>query len=103
GSSDLCPADLRPVFSPSRIISHQYAQGADYRNSALPEVYFIGILDFRMDPEEQQRYIRRVELTDRDTGKVFYSKLKYIFLELAKFRLYGLFYKAGESSQKLAC
>src|SRR5690606_39926265 len=26
-----------------------------------------------------------VELTDRDTGKVFYSKLKYIFLELANF------------------
>src|SRR5690606_37750397 len=75
----------RTVFSTSRIISNQYAQGDDYRNTALPEVYFIGILDFRMDPEEQQRYIRHVELTDRDTGKVFYPKLKYIFLELANF------------------
>jgi len=26
-----------------------------------------------MDPEEQEHYIRRVELTDRDTGKVFYN------------------------------
>ena len=75
----------RTVFSTSRIISNQYAQGDDYRNTALPEVYFIGILDFRMDAEEQQRYIRHVELTDRDTGKVFYPKLKYIFLELTNF------------------
>src|SRR5690606_34774292 len=81
----------RVVFSTSRIISNHYAQGDDYRNTALPEVYFIGILDFRMDAEEQQRYIRRVELTDRDTGKIFYPKLKYIFLELAKFRLHCLF------------
>src|SRR5690606_11119890 len=75
----------RVVFSTSRIISNQYVQGDDYRNTALPEVYFIGILDFRMDADEQQRYIRWVELTDRDTGKVFYPKLMSILLELANF------------------
>src|SRR5690606_24584906 len=75
----------RTVFSTSRIISNQYAQGDDFRDTELPEVYFIGILEFRMDADEQQRYIRRVELADRDTGKVFYHKLKYIFLELVNF------------------
>src|SRR5690606_19692336 len=75
----------RTIFSTSRIISNQYVQGDDYRNTALPEVYFIGILDFRMDTEEKKRYIRQVELTDRDTGKVLYPKLTYIFLELPNF------------------
>lgn len=75
----------RTVFSTSRIISNHYTQGDDYRDVALPEVYFIGILEFRMDVDERERYIRRVELADRDTGKVFYSKLKYIFLELTNF------------------
>src|SRR5690606_31685861 len=75
----------RVVFSTSRIISNHYAQGDDYRSTALPEVYFIGILDLRMDAGDQQQYIHRVELTDRDTGKIFYPRLKYIFLELANF------------------
>ncbi len=74
----------RTVFSTSRIISNFYAEGEDYRDTALPEVYFIGILEFRMDIEEQEHHIRRVELTDRNTGKVFYTKLRYIFLETRK-------------------
>jgi len=75
----------RTVFSTSRIISNHYAQGDDYHDTELPEVYFIGILDFHMDPPEREHYIRRVELTDRDPGKVFYHKLNYIFLELVNF------------------
>ncbi len=75
----------RTVFSTSRIISNFYAEGDNYRDTALPEVYFIGILEFRMDAEECEHHIRRVELTDRNTGKVFYNKLQYIFLELPNF------------------
>ncbi len=66
----------RTVFSTSRVISNFYAQGEDYKDTALPEVYFIGILEFRMDAEETAQYIRRVELTDRNTGEVFhYGKI----------------------------
>lgn len=75
----------RTVFSTSRIISNHYAQGDDYRTTALPEVYFIGILEFRMDPDERERYIRRMELAERETGRKFYNKLQYIFLELPNF------------------
>ncbi len=75
----------RTVFSTSRIISNHYAQGDDYRKTALPEVYFIGILEFRMDQDEQERYIRRVDLAERETGRIYYNKLKYIFLELPNF------------------
>src|SRR5690606_92155 len=75
----------RTVFSTTRVISNCYAEGEAYKNTTLPEVYFIGILEFRMDTEERERYIRRVELTARDTGTVFYKKLKYIFLELPNF------------------
>src|SRR5690606_35346298 len=64
----------RTVFSTSRIISNHYAAGDDYRSTALPEIYFIGILEFRMDAAEREHHIRRVELTDRETGKVFYRK-----------------------------
>ena len=52
----------------------------------LPEIYFIALLeDFSVDPGNDGRYVQDICLANRDTGKVFYDGLGYIFLELVNF------------------
>ena len=53
---------------------------------ALPEIYFIALLeDFSVDMDNNGRYLQDICLANRDTGKVFYEGLGYIFLELVNF------------------
>ncbi|MFC6102800.1 Rpn family recombination-promoting nuclease/putative transposase [Olivibacter domesticus] len=75
----------RVMFSTSRLISSQYPKGVEYWNFELPAVIFIGILEFRMDDMERERYLKSISLIDKDSGRIFYSKLSYIFLELPNF------------------
>lgn len=54
-------------------------------NYKLTPVYAIGILDFIFDEDKNDdTLLHIVELKDQD-GKVFYEKLKFIYLELPKF------------------
>jgi predicted transposase/invertase (TIGR01784 family) len=67
-------------------ITEQAKKGEwDYQ---LKAVYMIAILDFVFDADEveEDKYRYDVKLTDIDTGKVFYDKLKFIYLEMPKFR-----------------
>ena len=56
-------------------------------NYELKAVYTIGILDFvfEEDQDEIDKYRYDVQLTDRETKKVFYDKLTFIYLEMPKF------------------
>jgi hypothetical protein len=48
----------------------------------------IAILNFVFDGDEieAEKYRYDVKLTDIDTGKIFYDKLKFTYLEMPKFR-----------------
>ncbi|ETR68703.1 MAG: hypothetical protein OMM_10248, partial [Candidatus Magnetoglobus multicellularis str. Araruama] len=50
----------------------------------LKAVYCIGILDFEIKESVSNDYIHYINLRDQH-GKVFYDKLKYIFVEMPKF------------------
>ena len=55
-------------------------------NYKLTPVYAIGILDFIFDEDKNNdTLLHTVELKDQD-GKVFYEKLKFIYIELPKFK-----------------
>ena len=52
----------------------------------LNHVYFVGILDFEYDVEEEKRKFRRdVALKDQD-GEVFFDKLHFRFLQMPLFK-----------------
>lgn len=75
----------RTVYYSTFPITEQAKKGEwDYQ---LKAVYMIAILDFVFDQDEKeaQKYRYDVKLTDIDTGKVFYDKLKFIYLEMPKF------------------
>ena len=56
-------------------------------NFQLKSVYTIGILDFEFEENKEDKKIfhHEVQLFDRNTEKVFYDKLTYIYLEMPKF------------------
>jgi len=56
-------------------------------NYNLKEVYVVAILDFvfEEDRKEKDKYRYDVMLTDIETHKVFYHKLKFVYLEMPKF------------------
>lgn len=77
----------RAVFYTSRLISEQAPKG---RRSEwaydVKEVYFIALLeDFTLDARNDSRYLHDICLSERETGKVFYDGLGYIFIELVNF------------------
>ena len=53
----------------------------------LKSVYAIGILDFIFDEDKDDNDVfhHEVQLIDKNTQKVFYDKLSYIYLEMPKF------------------
>ena len=53
----------------------------------LAAVYTIGILDFVFDEDkdDNQVFHHEVQLFDKQTQKIFYDKLTYIYLEMPKF------------------
>ncbi|SEH05641.1 Rpn family recombination-promoting nuclease/putative transposase [Candidatus Venteria ishoeyi] len=64
----------------------QQAKKGDW-NFKLNAVYTIGILDFifEEDKSDNKVYHHEVKLFDKNTQKVFYDKLTYIYLEMPKF------------------
>jgi predicted transposase/invertase (TIGR01784 family) len=56
-------------------------------NFELKEVYVVAILDFvfEEDKNEKNKYRYDVMLSDIETHRVFYKKLKFVYLEMPKF------------------
>jgi len=48
-------------------------------------VYFVGLADFNFNHTRPGKYLHRVQLTEEETGEIFYKKLGFIFLELPNF------------------
>ena len=44
-------------------------------------------MDFNFDSTRSEKYLHRVRLAEEETGKTFYDKLGFIFLELPNFDL----------------
>nr|WP_262249418.1 Rpn family recombination-promoting nuclease/putative transposase [Parapedobacter soli] len=77
----------RAIFYTSRSISEQAPKG---RRSEwaynVKEVYLIALLeDFSLDTDNDPAFLHDIYLSNRETGKVFYEGLGYIFIELSKF------------------
>ncbi|NJO05225.1 MAG: Rpn family recombination-promoting nuclease/putative transposase [Chloroflexaceae bacterium] len=54
----------------------------EYPFRLLP-IYCIAVLNFRMD--DDPRHMRHIALCDEATGRVFYDKLTFVYIELPKF------------------
>ncbi|MCI5132381.1 MAG: Rpn family recombination-promoting nuclease/putative transposase [Candidatus Electrothrix sp. EH2] len=76
----------RSIFYSTFPIQQQAKRG-DW-NFKLNAVYTIGILDFVFDEDKEDDRVvyRKIQLMDVDSGRVFYDKLTYIYLEMPKFR-----------------
>jgi len=74
----------RSVFYASFPIQEQAKRGDwDYR---LEPVFSIGILDFKFDEHEQDKDLLHIVELKNQKCEVFYDKLKFIYIELPKFR-----------------
>ena len=64
----------------SRVIENQVHSSEKYE---LPRIYFLGLLDFELFPEEPQKYIHHVD--EMCNGRKFFPKIQKIFVEIDKF------------------
>ena len=64
----------------SRVIENQVHTSEKYE---LPRIYFLGLLDFELFPEEPQEYIHHVDETCH--GRTFFPKIQKVFVEIDKF------------------
>lgn len=64
----------------SRVIENQVHSSEKYE---LPRIYFLGLLDFELFPEEPQKYIHHVN--EMCNGRKFFPKIQKIFVEIDKF------------------
>ena len=75
----------RSVYYSTFPIQEQAIKG-DFWNYHLSPVYTVGILDFIFDDhKDDETLLHTVELKDQQC-RVFYDKLKFIYLELPKFQ-----------------
>lgn len=73
----------RSIYYSTFAIREQAPKGEwDYQ---LKGVYTICILNFRFDDTNPHEYYHEVKLCERQTGRVFYDKLTFIYLEMPKF------------------
>lgn len=78
----------RTVYYTSRLINKQLARGKKSNNYCLPEVYFIGIMDFSLEDNRgvtDRPYFYDVALCDKLTNEIFYDKLGYKMISLPMF------------------
>jgi predicted transposase/invertase (TIGR01784 family) len=76
----------RSIFYSTFPVQSQAPKGKEW-DYYLKAVYTIGILNFSFpDQSEQERYLREVQLIDKETYEVFYDKLTFIYLEMPRFR-----------------
>ena len=76
----------RSIFYSTFPIQSQAPKGKDW-DYYLKAVYTIGILNFSFpDQSQQERYLREIQLIDKQTNEVFYEKLTFIYLEIPRFK-----------------
>lgn len=76
----------RSLFYTSRLISDQSPKGDKEWKYNLNEIYSVSLLEkFCLPETKADKYIHNVSLCDIDTGDIFYSKLHFIYIEIAKF------------------
>ena len=74
----------RSVFYASFPIQEQGKRNKwDYK---LEPVYSVGILDFIFDDHKEEKELLHVVELKNQRGEVFYDKLKFVYLELPKFK-----------------
>jgi predicted transposase/invertase (TIGR01784 family) len=77
----------RSIYYTSALVHEQGPKGGnekwDYR---LPEIYFIGLMDFAFDATNENKYLHDIALLDMGTKETFYGKLGYTFIEIPKFK-----------------
>ena len=74
----------RCVFYLSRSINEQIVNGKRWQEP-LESVYIISILDFKLTDSEPESYLQDIALMNKQTGKLFYIKLGFKFIELPCF------------------
>ncbi|MDR2385191.1 MAG: Rpn family recombination-promoting nuclease/putative transposase [Tannerella sp.] len=78
----------RSVYYSTFPIQEQARKGVEW-DFELNAVYTVGILNFEFKDGDrgfkQYPYLHHVQLSDTETGRVFYDKLTYVYLELPKF------------------
>jgi predicted transposase/invertase (TIGR01784 family) len=85
----------RTLFYTARLINEQSIKGKDW-DFKLPPVYSVNILDFcfeeallplgiKIERADENKYFSKVQLTDCDTGELFYDKLTFYYIELPRF------------------
>ena len=72
----------RALYYVSRLIQRLLKKGKASNDYRLPEVYLVGILEFSMDVDKEDRYFHDIALMEKTSGEVFYNKLGFKFLEL---------------------
>ena len=85
----------RAVYYSSRLIHDQAPQGGNW-NYSLKEVYFIGLMDSVLEDSDTEEYLHHVRLSYEKSGKEFYKKLVFIFIEIPKFTKTEEELKTGE-------
>ncbi|MFC3197612.1 Rpn family recombination-promoting nuclease/putative transposase [Parapedobacter deserti] len=77
----------RAIFYTSRLVTEQAPKGKRSEwGYNVKEVYLIALLeDFSLDAGNEQEFLHDICLSNRETSKVFYEGLGYIFIELIKF------------------
>ena len=77
----------RALFYTSRLISNQAPKGQrSVWGYAISEVYLVAVLDgFTISDPAESSPLKDICLCYRDTGKVFYEGLGFIYIELPKF------------------
>lgn len=76
----------RSIFYATFPIQDQAIKGQNW-DYYLKAVYTIGILNFSFpDAGDQERFVREIQLVDKQTFEVFYDKLTFIYLEMPRFR-----------------
>ena len=74
----------RSVYYSTFAVQEQAAKGRDWKYE-LKSVYTIGILDFRFEDSDEEKFHHQVKLMEEETKQVFYDKLTFIYLEIPKF------------------
>jgi len=76
----------RCLFYTSSLIRDQAPTGVPRWDYHLKPIYLIGLMDFTFDETHIDQCVHRVQLIDSITGKVFYEKLGFVFIEMPKFK-----------------
>ena len=74
----------RSVYYTTFPIQEQSKKG--FWNYELKKIYFVGILEFKMNNKDDDKYLSKVQLMDTDTKEIFYDKLTYYYIEMPKFK-----------------